>query len=120
MISKALRELHLHDNVTEAPSDCNESSSLWETGSSFFEHIRRQVLPDGVTGRVAFDSMGDRVNAEYRVVNLHRRTAAAAGRGALRSVEVGSYRYSNVSASSATESCSKTVKIPTGLSNSRE
>ena len=26
-----------------------------------------QVLPDGITGRVAFDSMGDRIYAEYQV-----------------------------------------------------
>ena len=29
--------------------------------------IMFQVLPDGKTGRVAFDSMGDRIYAEYQV-----------------------------------------------------
>ncbi len=48
---------------------------------------RSQLLPNGVTGRVAFDSMGDRVYAEYRVINVQNEGA----------VEVGNYRYSNVS-----------------------
>jgi len=53
---------------------------------------RSQVLPDGRTGRVAFNSMGDRINAEYKVVNMHsdRRSSFAKG------VEVGTYRYSKV------------------------
>ena len=46
-----------------------------------------QILPDGETGRVAFDAMGDRINAEYRVVNVQRK-------GDNR--EVGTYNFSTV------------------------
>ncbi len=87
VLSQALRELHKNDNVTQAPSNCNKSGNLWETGIRFFEYIRRQILPDGLTGRVAFDSLGDRINAEYRVINVQRGG---------NTVEVGQYRYSKV------------------------
>jgi len=40
IISKALEKLHRSENVTEAPSNCNKSGNLWETGKKFFEYIR--------------------------------------------------------------------------------
>ena len=46
-----------------------------------------QILPDGETGRVAFDAMGDRINAEYRVVNVQRKDDKR---------EVGTYDFSKV------------------------
>ena len=46
-----------------------------------------QILPDGETGRVAFDAMGDRINAEYRVVNVQRKGDSR---------EVGTYNFSKV------------------------
>ena len=44
-------------------------------------------MPDGETGRVAFDAMGDRINAEYRVVNVQRKDDKR---------EVGTYDFSKV------------------------
>ena len=46
-----------------------------------------QILPDGETGRVAFDAMGDRINAEYSVVNVQ---------GSKDNREVGTYHFSKV------------------------
>ncbi|RXG55046.1 hypothetical protein Avbf_07105 [Armadillidium vulgare] len=33
-------------------------------------YIREQVLKDGLTGKVAFDDHGDRINAEYDIINI--------------------------------------------------
>lgn len=32
--------------------------------------IRKEVLPNGQTGRVAFDDNGDRIYAEYNIINI--------------------------------------------------
>ncbi len=93
ILAMALLELHKKENVTEAPSNCNTSGALWETGKRLFEYIRRQILPDGTTGRVAFDEMGDRIYAEYEVVNVQKDSKANYNT----KVVVGSYKYSNVS-----------------------
>ena len=50
-------------------------------------HLNAQILPDGETGRVAFDAMGDRINAEYSVVNVQ---------GSKDNREVGTYHFSKV------------------------
>ena len=67
----ALRELDDKENVTEAPSNCNTSGAVWETGKRLFEYIRKQTLPDGTTGRVAFDEMGDRHGLLYLLWMAH-------------------------------------------------
>ena len=58
----------------------------------FFEYIRKQILPNGLTGHVAFDGMGDRIHAEYKVINikLDQRNNFA------QPAEVGLYKYSEV------------------------
>ena len=90
----ALKELDNKENVTEAPSNCNTSmASVWETGKRLFEYIRKQTLPDGTTGRVAFDEMGDRIYAEYQVVNVQTDYRSKSPKKAV----VGNYKYSNVS-----------------------
>jgi ionotropic glutamate receptor NMDA 1 len=93
ILAMALLELHKKENVTEAPSNCNTSGALWETGKRLFEYIRKQILPDGTTGRVAFDEMGDRIYAEYQVVNVQKDRQTNFDH----KVNVGSYKYSNVS-----------------------
>lgn len=52
-----------------------------------FRYIRRQVLDNGATGRVAFDDNGDRIYAEYDIVNVK-----AYGER----ISVGQYYYSQV------------------------
>lgn len=49
--------------------------------------IRRQVLLNGQTGKVAFDDNGDRIFAEYDVVNVQEEQVQ---------VSVGRYFFSNV------------------------
>lgn len=74
--------------ITDAPKDCDNSGSIWETGKELFGFIRKQVLQKGATGRVAFDDNGDRIFAEYDVINIkeHREQ-----------IPVGQYVYSPVS-----------------------
>lgn len=60
--------------ITEAPKDCDNSGSIWETGRELFNFIRKQVLIHGETGKVAFDDQGDRINAEYAVINIQNTT----------------------------------------------
>jgi hypothetical protein len=43
ILAQALLELHKKENVTEAPSNCNASGALWQTGKTLFEYIRNQV-----------------------------------------------------------------------------
>ena len=57
------------------------------TANMSFASSHIQILPDGETGRVAFDAMGDRINAEYRVVNVQRKGDSR---------EVGTYNFSKV------------------------
>lgn len=59
--------------ITEAPKDCDNSGSIWETGKILFTFIKNQVLLNGSTGKVAFDDQGDRINAEYDVINIQNK-----------------------------------------------
>lgn len=59
--------------ITEAPKDCDNSGGIWETGKELFAFIKKQVLLNGATGKVAFDDQGDRINAEYNIVNIQKR-----------------------------------------------
>ncbi|XP_011053979.1 PREDICTED: glutamate [NMDA] receptor subunit 1 [Acromyrmex echinatior] len=70
VLVSALRAMNQTEKITEAPKDCSDSGSIWETGKTLFQYIRKQVLPHGSTGRVAFDDNGDRIFAEYDIVNI--------------------------------------------------
>ncbi|XP_035721845.1 glutamate [NMDA] receptor subunit 1-like isoform X1 [Vespa mandarinia] len=80
----ALREMNETEEITSAPKDCGDSGSIWETGKKLFDYIRQQVLPHGETGRVAFDDNGDRIFAEYDIININEDS---------RQVSVGQYFY---------------------------
>lgn len=84
VLVSALRDMNETENITEAPHDCDNSGSIWETGKLLFDYIRRQVLENGATGRVAFDDNGDRIFAEYDIVNIQRNN---------KKVSVGQYFY---------------------------
>ncbi|XP_012055880.1 PREDICTED: glutamate [NMDA] receptor subunit 1 [Atta cephalotes] len=70
VLVSALRMMNQTEKITEAPKDCSDSGSIWETGKKLFQYIRKQVLPYGSTGRVAFDDNGDRIFAEYDIINI--------------------------------------------------
>ncbi|KAK4876462.1 hypothetical protein RN001_012884 [Aquatica leii] len=73
VLASALRDMNQSKEITEAPKDCDNSGSIWETGRELFNFVRKQVLLNGETGKVAFDDQGDRINAEYNIVNIQRR-----------------------------------------------
>lgn len=60
-----------------------------------FRYILDQVLKNGLTGKVAFDENGDRINAEYDVINIQEFNDT----GVMRKdhVPVGQYKYNKVS-----------------------
>lgn len=37
VLASALREMNQTKNITEAPKDCDNSGSIWETGKMLFE-----------------------------------------------------------------------------------
>lgn len=75
------------DEILAPPSDCDNSGTTWTTGRLLFDYIRKQRLENGATGHVAFDDHGDRVHAEYDMVNV---------RAQGEHVAVGKYIYSKV------------------------
>lgn len=66
--------------ITQAPKDCDNSGSIWETGRDLFNFVRSQVLLNGETGKVAFDDQGDRINAEYNIVNVQKKKKKVVGK----------------------------------------
>nr|CAG4644557.1 EOG090X00ST [Leptodora kindtii] len=73
LLASALRDMRKMENLTEAPKDCNSSGAIWETGKMYFEYIKKQVLVNGLTGKIAFDDNGDRLFSEYEIVNIQDR-----------------------------------------------
>lgn len=72
VLASALRDLNQSNTITVAPKDCDNSGSVWETGKDLFNFIKKQVLINGETGKVAFDDQGDRINAEYNIANIQQ------------------------------------------------
>uniref|UniRef100_A0A8D8LK52 Glutamate [NMDA] receptor subunit 1 n=1 Tax=Cacopsylla melanoneura TaxID=428564 RepID=A0A8D8LK52_9HEMI len=91
VLTSALKEMNQSTDITEAPQDCDNSGSIWETGKHLFEYIRKQVIMNGFTGKVAFDDNGDRINAEYDVINIQKPSPY----GKVLQKSVGKYYYSN-------------------------
>lgn len=87
VLASALRDLNQTKEITEAPKDCDDSGQIWETGRDLFDFIKKQVLLNGETGKVAFDDQGDRINAEYNIVNIQRKR---------KQVTVGKYFFNRV------------------------
>ncbi|KAF2361090.1 Receptor ligand binding region [Trinorchestia longiramus] len=77
VLAGALKKLHAKENATNSPpKDCDNTGSHWETGKTLFKYIQHEVLEDGLTGKVAFDESGDRINAEYTIVNIQEDTTS--------------------------------------------
>ncbi|XP_035708821.1 glutamate [NMDA] receptor subunit 1 isoform X2 [Folsomia candida] len=71
VLAVSLKEMDKNEAIHEAPRECNTSGTTWETGKMLFEYIKKQEFLNGETGKVAFDESGDRMNAEYHVMNVH-------------------------------------------------
>ncbi|XP_076627931.1 glutamate ionotropic receptor NMDA type subunit 1 isoform X1 [Colletes latitarsis] len=70
VLMSALKAMNDSEEITAAPQDCGDSGAIWETGKKLFQYIRKEVLPAGETGRVTFDDNGDRIFAEYDIINI--------------------------------------------------
>lgn len=79
MLASAIRDLNKSNTITVAPKDCDNSGSVWDTGKDLFNSIKKQVLLNGQTGKVAFDDQGDRINAEYNLVNIQNHKQVVVG-----------------------------------------
>lgn len=70
VLASAIDKMNKVETITEAPKDCDDTGTVWETGKILFQYIKKEVLEEGATGRVAFDDNGDRIYAEYDIVNV--------------------------------------------------
>ncbi|KAI8437578.1 hypothetical protein MSG28_011864 [Choristoneura fumiferana] len=70
VLASAIRDMNTTEEINAPPSDCDNSGTTWNTGRHLFDYVRKQRLESGATGHVAFDDHGDRVNAEYDMVNV--------------------------------------------------
>ncbi|XP_045620957.1 glutamate [NMDA] receptor subunit 1 isoform X3 [Procambarus clarkii] len=93
ILAMAIKKLRDDDNTTteQPPQDCNNTGTSWETGKKLFQYILEQVLKNGLTGKVAFDENGDRINAEYDVINIQEFNETTGLRK--EHVPVGQYKY---------------------------
>lgn len=87
VLASAIKEMRLNETITEAPKDCDDSGALWESGKRIFNYLKTRNIR-GDTGQVAFDDNGDRIYAEYDVINI---------RGKQKKQIVGSFYYDAVS-----------------------
>lgn len=91
VLASAIKEMMSNETITEAPKDCGDSGVNWESGNFYNTHFKFidqklsafsgkrlfQFLKTrnikGETGQVAFDDNGDRIYAEYNVVNVREK-----------------------------------------------
>uniref|UniRef100_A0A075Q430 Glutamate [NMDA] receptor subunit 1 n=1 Tax=Diploptera punctata TaxID=6984 RepID=A0A075Q430_DIPPU len=85
VLASALRVMNRTEVITKAPKDCGDSGHIWETGKTLFDYIKKQNLVNGSTGNVAFDDNGDRINAEYDIINVQSNQTQ---------ISVGQYHFS--------------------------
>ncbi|MBN3325717.1 GRIK5 protein, partial [Atractosteus spatula] len=64
-------ELNRSQEIGVKPLSCN-SSHIWQHGTSLMNYLR-MVEYDGLTGRVEFNSKGQRINYTLRILEKHRR-----------------------------------------------
>lgn len=69
MLASAINQMNLmNETITKSPKDCEDSGVLWDSGKMIFQYLKTRNIR-GETGQVAFDDNGDRIYAEYEVVN---------------------------------------------------
>ncbi|XP_040152491.1 glutamate [NMDA] receptor subunit 1 [Anopheles arabiensis] len=83
ILASAIKEMTVNETITEAPKDCDDSGVIWESGKRLFGYLKTRNIR-GETGQVAFDDNGDRMYAEYDVINVHENHSF---------VKVGSFHY---------------------------
>lgn len=69
VLASAINEYQKVGKIGEAPNDCDDSGALWDSGKQIFQYLKT-INIRGETGQVAFDDNGDRIYAEYEVINV--------------------------------------------------
>ncbi|XP_068211922.1 glutamate [NMDA] receptor subunit 1-like [Palaemon carinicauda] len=91
---QGLRKLHEGEEGIITPAiSWNEEESWDDTGKKLYESIRKQILYNGQTGKVGFDSSGDRIFAEYSVINILENSRYLYGLNTFQTV--GDFSYDN-------------------------
>ena len=86
--------LQLHQGANTAGGEVKGQSLTFYLKSTFVVCLNKTLFFPFRTGRVAFDAMGDRLFAEYKVVNIQKTKKE----NEPQKVVVGNYSYSNVRA----------------------
>ncbi|XP_031557000.1 glutamate receptor ionotropic, NMDA 1-like [Actinia tenebrosa] len=55
-------------NISMPPKSCSETAT-WQSGVDVFKELINTTLPKGLTGEVSFNSIGDRKNTKYNILN---------------------------------------------------
>ncbi|XP_038122259.1 glutamate [NMDA] receptor subunit 1 isoform X3 [Culex quinquefasciatus] len=89
VLASAIKEMMAHnETITEAPKDCDDTGAIWESGRKMFNYLKTRNIR-GLTGQVAFDSNGDRIYAEYDVINVQQPASSLVKKN----IKVGSFFY---------------------------
>ncbi|XP_055636801.1 glutamate [NMDA] receptor subunit 1 isoform X2 [Toxorhynchites rutilus septentrionalis] len=89
VLASAIKEMMTHnETITEAPKDCDDTGAFWESGRKMFNYLKTRNIR-GSTGQVAFDNNGDRIYAEYDVINVQQSSSVLFKKN----VKVGSFFY---------------------------
>lgn len=51
VLAEAIKDMMVNETITEAPKDCDDSGTLWETGKKLFHYLKTRTI-NGRTGRV--------------------------------------------------------------------
>ncbi|OTF71327.1 hypothetical protein BLA29_007784 [Euroglyphus maynei] len=70
ILTNALLHMYYGHNITVPPTNCRlTSSNKWQTGQLFYDYLKKQTF-NGRSGRITFDSYGDRLYSEYEILNI--------------------------------------------------
>ncbi|KAK3577393.1 hypothetical protein CHS0354_032241 [Potamilus streckersoni] len=89
IIGNAFHKLFENNNLTDIgkmPQGCSDNYQ-WENGKIIFDALKNEVLENGKTGRVSFDSNGDRQDPIYWIKNVQPEKGL---------VEIGIYRRESI------------------------
>ncbi|XP_046911606.2 LOW QUALITY PROTEIN: glutamate [NMDA] receptor subunit 1 [Dermatophagoides farinae] len=80
ILTNALLDMYYRHNISVPPTNCRlTSSNKWQTGQLFYDYLKKQTL-NGRSGRITFDSSGDRLYSEYEILNIYDNNEISVGK----------------------------------------
>ncbi|XP_064627697.1 glutamate receptor ionotropic, NMDA 1-like isoform X2 [Lineus longissimus] len=70
IIGNAYNKAFKVNNITDPPSGCEDKHSVWPEGSTLYQSLIDEKLDDGLTGKVRFNDLGDRLMPIYEIINV--------------------------------------------------